>query len=149
VRDGYPTLLEKLAENLTQPDPKCPVAVCITGDLAETGDPKEFGDAELFLRGLASTTVFGNPRPLRDLFVVPGNHDVVYTGGSPRERLTGFAQLLGSVTGSFMDAADPWRWPILHDRIDEHGLLIVTLNSSIHVQKGKPDEERGHMDTNN
>ncbi len=146
VRDGYPTLLAKLAEDLDQPDPKCPALVCITGDLAETGDLKEFGDAELFVRELAKTRVFGHARPLRDIFLVPGNHDVAYSGAKPLERLAGYAQLLGSLTGIFASAADPWSWPLVHDRADDLGAIIVTLNSSIHVQKDKPDQDRGHLD---
>jgi 3',5'-cyclic AMP phosphodiesterase CpdA len=146
VREGYPTLLEKLAQDLDQPDPKCPTLLCVTGDVAETGDPKEFGDAELFLRELASVKVFGHERPLRDIFLVPGNHDVVYGGATPRERLTGYAQLLGSLSSVFMPADDPWSWPLLYDRAEDCGFIVVTLNSSIYVQKDKPDQDRGHLD---
>jgi 3',5'-cyclic AMP phosphodiesterase CpdA len=146
VRVGYPTLLEKLAQDLDQADPKCPTLLCITGDLAETGDPKEFGDAELFLRGLANAKVFGHVHPLKDIFIVPGNHDVVYAGATARERFTGYAQLLGSLSNTFMSADSPLSWPILHDRTKECGVIVVTLNSSIYVQKDKPDEERGHLD---
>ena len=65
---------------------------------------------------------------------------------TPRERLTGYAQLLGGLTGTFMSAADPWGWPLLYDRTEDQGVIIVTLNSSIHVQKDKPDQDRGHLD---
>lgn len=146
VREGYPTLLEKLVEDLDLPDPKCPTLFCITGDVAETGDPKEFGDAELFLQGLAKARVLGKTHLAQDIFIVPGNHDVVYTGATPRERLTGYAQLLGKLSGKFMPADDPWSWPMLHDRTSDCGAIVVTLNSSIYVEKGKPDQDRGQMD---
>lgn len=146
VRDGYPTLLAKIAEDLDQPDPKCPTLLCVTGDIAETGDPKEFGAAELFIRDLANTKVFGHTHAVQDIFLVPGNHDVAYDGAKPHERLTGYAQLLGSLTNTFMPSADPWSWPLLHDRSKDYGVVVVTLNSSIHVQKDKPDQDRGHLD---
>jgi 3',5'-cyclic AMP phosphodiesterase CpdA len=146
TREGYPTLLEKLSQDLDLPDPKCPVLLCITGDLAETGDPKEFADALLFLRELAKARIFGRERPLGDFFLVPGNHDVVYGGATPAERLTGYAQLLGSLASVFMPADNPWSWPILYDRTEDCGAIIVTLNSSIYVQKGTPDQDRGNVD---
>jgi 3',5'-cyclic AMP phosphodiesterase CpdA len=144
VRKGYPTLLEKLAEDLDQPDPNCPTLFCITGDFAETGT--EFGDAKLFLNGLSQVKAFGHTHTLRDIFIVPGNHDVVYDGGTLSERLTGYAQLLGGLSGSFVPADEPWKWPILYDRTADCGALIVALNSSIYVQKGTPDQDRGHLD---
>src|SRR5579862_3106245 len=146
VRNGYPTLLEKLSEDLDQPDPKCPTIICITGDVAETGDSKEFGDAELFIRQLANTKVFGHTHPLKDMFLIAGNHDAAYSGATPRERLTGYAQFLGGLTKTHTPADNPWSWPLLYDRTGDLGAIIVTLNSSIHVQKDKPDQDRGHLD---
>jgi hypothetical protein len=46
---GYPTLLEKLRSDLNREDPGCPVILCLTGDLVETADAKEFGQAEEFI----------------------------------------------------------------------------------------------------
>lgn len=146
VREGYPSLLEKLSEDLQHRDPRCPVIICVTGDLVETGSPKEFGEAELFINGLTTKNVFGSTRQLNTIFLVQGNHDVAFGEPAARERLAGYAQLLSKLSGVFIDASDPWGWPLVHDRADDLGAIVVTLNSSIYVQKGKDDETRGHVD---
>ena len=51
----YPTLLEKLADDLAEEDPGCPVVLALTGDMAETGSYEEFKKAEEFVRGLTVT----------------------------------------------------------------------------------------------
>src|SRR4051812_9160821 len=75
---SFPTLLAKLAEDLDKPDPGCPVIVCISGDLVQTGAFVEFKQAEQFITSLATTPLFGQPRGIESIFVVPGNHDVDY-----------------------------------------------------------------------
>jgi 3',5'-cyclic AMP phosphodiesterase CpdA len=146
ARTGYPTLLEKLAEDLDGPDPSCPVIIAITGDLATTAGKTEFDEAESFINRLAATAILGRPRGLESIFLVPGNHDVSYTDDSIKNRLSGFAQLLSSLEKKFFDAAAPWKWQLVHDRFDSLGAIILCLNSSIYVQKDKPDQDRGHVD---
>jgi len=68
ARSGYPTALEKLTEDLKHADPKCPVIFCLTGDFAEYGKTSEFGEAEVFIRGLSETLAFGSKRGLDCMF---------------------------------------------------------------------------------
>lgn len=51
--------------------------VCFTGDLAFSGDTREYEAASAFLRDLLATTGV----PASRLFVVPGNHDVARRAG--------------------------------------------------------------------
>jgi len=41
---------------------------------------------------------------------------------------------------------DPWSLVRLHDRIDDLGAVILSLNSAIYVEKGKLDQDRGNLD---
>jgi hypothetical protein len=95
AREGYPTLLEKLSEDLSRlPNPNCPVVICATGDFAETGDLAEFQQALEFLKGSGSAKIIEENRGLGLTFIVAGNHDVVYDKNTPDLRL---ANLGGSL----------------------------------------------------
>lgn len=144
VGTGYPTLLEKMLEDLNQPDPGCPVLMCFTGDFTESGDLEEFEQAAKFIKGLAEAPVFGTNRGLQNTFIVPGNHDVVFDKNSPEARLAHFAVFRSNLYGAA--TANPKSWELLYDNYDESGAIIATLNSSMYVAKGKPDQDRGHVD---
>jgi 3',5'-cyclic AMP phosphodiesterase CpdA len=58
ARRGYPTLLEKLREDLNAPDPGCPVAICLTGDIVTTASPSEFTEAKHFVDDLGGAPLF-------------------------------------------------------------------------------------------
>jgi len=145
-RRGYPTLLQKLSESLDGPDPQCPVLICMTGDFAETGSSTEFKEAMGFVIGLAGTKIFGKQRGLASTFVVPGNHDVSFTQNSPDLRLAPYAWFLNGLYGAGAAGNDPNTWPLLHDHFDESGVVLLTLNSSMYVQKDMPDQDRGQLD---
>ncbi|MGF7178586.1 3',5'-cyclic AMP phosphodiesterase CpdA [Tunturiibacter psychrotolerans] len=68
ARAGYPTAPEKLTEDLNHDDPKCPVIFCLTGDFAEYGKASEFGEAEVFIKGLCDAPAFGRKRGLDCMF---------------------------------------------------------------------------------
>src|SRR3954454_22500713 len=55
----YPTLISKLKQDLAGEDPGCPIIVCLTGDITETADVKEFQAAENFITDLSQADVFG------------------------------------------------------------------------------------------
>jgi 3',5'-cyclic AMP phosphodiesterase CpdA len=143
---GYPTLIEKLREDLDELDPGCPVIIAITGDLCTTASKEELSDARAFVEQLAAMPIFGKHRGISSIFIVPGNHDVSYADASIGNRLSGYAQLLSALHRSYFDAANPWEWPLVHDRVDDLGTIIACLNSSMYVEKGKPDQDRGHID---
>src|ERR671911_1778963 len=84
--EGVPKLIEKLQEDLAGEDSSCPVIVCITGDITTTASYDEFEEAEAFVKSLAQATIYGCKQSIKSLFIVPGNHDVFYTGKSFGER---------------------------------------------------------------
>ena len=71
----YDTLLSRLLDDLevlSRRHGMAPNAVVISGDIAETGAPKEFAQARAFLDGLLQQTGIRRER----VVLVPGNHDV-------------------------------------------------------------------------
>lgn len=62
-----------------------PDLVLVTGDIAQSGQPAEYDQAELFLRALMDTLGLD---PRQHLFLVPGNHDV------DRDRINRLSRLL-------------------------------------------------------
>jgi 3',5'-cyclic AMP phosphodiesterase CpdA len=143
---AYPTLLEKLVEDLTGEDPGCPVLFALTGDMAETGAYDEFAKAHRFVRGIAEATIFERARGLDSIFVVPGNHDVKFDSADVGERWQQWTDFYNGLYGTTVDRADPGAFAGVHDRIDDLGAVIVTLNSTIYVEKDKADEGRGRID---
>jgi len=145
-RIGYPTLLEKLCEDLDTGDPECPVAICITGDFATTASFGEFQEADKFILGLAEAQLLGKSRTIGSIFVVPGNHDVKFDSDDVGERWERWTEFYNRLYKTQEIREDPWNLVKVHDRIDDLGAVILCLNSSIYVQKDKPDEDRGNVD---
>src|SRR4051794_6576557 len=145
-REGYPTLVQKLQEDLAGPDPGCPVIVCITGDLATTCSYEEFDAAEQFVKNVANAPILGRPRGMESIFVIPGNHDVKYDKASIGERWQSWTEFSNRVSGTQLRREDPWACCVLHDRSEDLGAFILCLNSAIFVEKDTPDQERGQLD---
>lgn len=142
----FPTLISRLKEDLSDEDPGCPVMICITGDFTQTGSQREFEQVEAFLRELAEIPVYGKPRGIKSIFVVPGNHDVKYDSSGIGERWQQWTDFHRRVFGSNARREEPWSLVEINDCVDELGVVVACLNSSIYVQKGSPDEERGRLD---
>jgi len=142
----YPTLLDKLREDLAENDPGCPVLIAVTGDMAQVGTFDELSEAEKFLRGLTDLPILGRQRSLDDVFLVPGNHDVLYTKSDVAERWHEWHGFYNRLRGLTLDPREPWALDAVADRVDDLGAVIVTVNSAIHVEQGKDDEIRGRVD---
>lgn len=142
----YPDLLGKLSEDLLGPDPGCPVVVCMTGDLVETAHVHEFGRLEEFIKGLADTAIFGRKRGLESIKVVPGNHDVFFNSDEIGVRWQQWTEFHNRMFGTNVVRENPWAFAQVHDLSEDAGLILACLNSSIYVQKEKPDEDRGRLD---
>ncbi len=142
----YPRLLDSLAGDLAAPDPDYPVLIAITGDMAQTGSYAELSEAEAFIRDLADTPILGRPRGLSDIFVTPGNHDVVFDKPDKGERWQQWIDLHNRLRGTSIKREEPWNLDDVYDRVDDLGAVVATINSSIFVQKDKPDETRGRVE---
>jgi 3',5'-cyclic AMP phosphodiesterase CpdA len=139
----YPTLLDKLAADLTEEDPGCPVLFALTGDMAQTGTYEELDRAETFVKELTHIPLLGTVHPLEDVFIVPGNHDVLFDSADIGKRWQQWTDFPNRLRGTHVDRTTPWDLDAVEDRVDDLGAVVVTINSSIKVQRGRIDQDRG------
>ena len=141
----YPTLAGNLLQDLKGDDPGCPVILALSGDFAQVGSFDEFARSERLVKALAEKPLLGRERGLDSVFCVAGNHDVLFTSDDVGERWQQWTDFHNRLFGTTHRREDPWTAPQVHDRVETLGAVIVTLNSSALVQRGKPDEDRGHL----
>lgn len=145
ARKDFPTLLDKLLEDLKSPDVKN-LLICITGDFAHTAEYQEFIAAEKFVQGLRTSVVHGKVRGDKAIYITPGNHDVNYTKADMGERWHQYTAFANRLNGTRIADQEPLNHVTLHDRSEDLGAIVLCLNSSIYVEKGTPNEKRGEVD---
>jgi predicted phosphodiesterase len=143
----FPTLVDKLRDDLAIEEARCPVLVAVTGDLAQTGSYRELKQAEEFIRGLSAVPAMGVKLSLGEVYMVPGNHDVAFNSADIGERWQQWIDFHNRLRATAVDRDSPWELDAVDDRLDDLGAIIVTVNSAVHVEKGKPDQDRGRVDT--
>jgi hypothetical protein len=60
--------------------------------------------------------------------------------------MANYGFFLNGFYGSGTASNDPSSWSVLHDDFDNSGVILLSLNSSMYVEKGKPDQDRGQLD---
>ena len=146
VERGYPTLLDKLKDDLALDDPGCPVLVAITGDMAETGAYEELAQAESFIKGLTEFPILGARRALKHIVFVPGNHDVSFDKADIGQRWQQWTDFHNRLRGTRVRREEPWALDAVDEQIEDLGAVVVCVNSAIWVQKDTDDEDRGRVD---
>jgi predicted phosphodiesterase len=143
---GVPTLLSKLMEDFNDPPELENVIVCLTGDfVSEAKNFVEFQRSEEFVRGLAQVSIHGAVRGLKNIYMIPGNHDVDYDKSTLEERWVPYAGFLSRIRQQQIDPKKP------HDMVelflrDDLGAAILCLNSEIYIAKDTADVFRGEVD---
>jgi len=122
-----------------------PLIIAISGDLTETAGTKEFHQAERFISDLGNAAILGSKVTRENIFVVPGNHDVIYDEPDIGRRWYPFCRFYERHTELRVDADRPSTLTRLVDRSDQ-GFIIAELNSCVYVQKGSVDAIRGQID---
>lgn len=158
-RAGYPSLFELLARDLKegpfghsawQPSDKAPnpLLVAVSGDLTETADSKEFGAAHAFLSRFEGASILNTALTKKDVFIVPGNHDVDYTADDAESRLSRYANFYTKFYKNIRTPIHPDESEGLSQvHVDtDRGLVVVEINSAYYVQKGTADAQRGCVD---
>lgn len=143
--DGYPRLSEKLTEDLRAQNLEGPVLLCASGDFAERALLGEFEAAEHFLNEMFDTEFSDFVLSAQNTFVVAGNHDVSYAEPDVGPRCQQWTEFYNRIFDTRFRRENPLDMCNAHDLIDEYGCVVVTLNSSIFVEKGTPDEARGRL----
>jgi 3',5'-cyclic AMP phosphodiesterase CpdA len=143
---GFPRLIDTLKKDFQGSDVGCPVIVCITGDFAEIASPEEFREAEKFIKEVAKEEIFGCERGLENIFVVPGNHDLIFGAAEIEDRWGPWSTFYQNTFGKASSARDPESRFSFHNRVSDLGAIVVCLNSAEYVKYGSPDAKRGSID---
>jgi 3',5'-cyclic AMP phosphodiesterase CpdA len=125
-----------------------PLLAVVTGDLTDTAKASEFRTTNTFLNAIAATPVLGQAIGVKNVFVVPGNHDVVFTAEEPSDRWAPYCTFYGQLFRNERPVVPPDLARDLtqvHDRSAD-GFVVAEINSCYYVQKGTFDENRGNVD---
>jgi 3',5'-cyclic AMP phosphodiesterase CpdA len=142
----YPTLFEKLKEDLARWNYIDPTILAITGDLTENGDFEDYDKCKTFINAIINDGFLGKNFKKDRVFVVPGNHDMLYEKSDKRARTHEWVNFANDLTGRNLvlpEHDEVFPYIDIHNRHDDLGAIILTLNSSIYVQKDTTDEDRG------
>jgi 3',5'-cyclic AMP phosphodiesterase CpdA len=143
---GYPTLASKFCEDLIHMETDGPVILCATGDFTQTAAAEEFGEAENFLKEIIATKYDKFIMSFQNTFIVPGNHDVLYEKGEVGLRFQQWTEFYNRIFDVSVRRENVIEMSKVHDRIDDLGVVVITLNSCIYTEKKTPDEGRGRID---
>jgi len=143
--EGYPTLAEKLAEDLSEIRDDCPLLICITGDITQVGSVTEYTQAENFISDLLKSPILKSIDN-KKVFVVPGNHDVDYKSEVLGERFQQYIEFHNRLYKTAVMREEPHNCQMVYDHSSD-GYVVVCINSSIYVQKDTSDEKRGRIGT--
>lgn len=121
-----------------------PLLVALTGDLTHTADKLEFAAVDRFIDDLLSTKPLGEALSRKDVYVVPGNHDVVFAESDLGRRWFPYCDFYERHCGHRVHPEDAGRLTRLIDRSDSN-LVVAEINTCVDVQKGSIEAVRGHI----
>lgn len=129
-----------------------PLVVAVTGDLTQNAELVEFDQAHDFLMGLTEAPLLGTKIRVRDIFAVPGNHDVVFARHEAAHRFGPYCQFYNKIYQSIQPIIRPYTRPDDASSLSriytfpENRFLIAEINSCFHVEKDTVDQSRGQVD---
>ena len=143
--DDFRGLTPKFPESSGHGYIDMPLIVAVSGDLTETAATKEFEHAEKFITDLGNADILGSKITTPNIFIVPGNHDVIYTEPDTGRRWYPYCSFYEKHTNVHIDPRRPQGLTRLIDRSNQ-GYVVAELNSAVYVQKDSPDAIRGQID---
>lgn len=129
-----------------------PFLLATTGDLTQQADYNEFNQAYDLLTGLARTPILGSEIGLRNVFVVPGNHDVVFDKPDPESRFAPYCNFYNKLFKPLQPEQRAFARPDEASSLSqihvfpESRFLVAEINSCFYVEKETIDESRGQVD---
>jgi 3',5'-cyclic AMP phosphodiesterase CpdA len=162
---GIPTLSELLREDLNSPywqshswsvetpgRATSPMLMAVTGDLTQQADANEFDRALDFLKSLLAKPLLGSTIELRNVFVVPGNHDVLFNQSDASHRFEGYCSFYNKLYKDIQPEHRHFARPEEADALSqihafpECRFVVAEINSCYYVEKDTIDESRGQVD---
>ncbi len=129
-----------------------PLFIVVTGDLTQGALSKEFNRAHDFLTYLTSKPLLETTLSLNHLFLVPGNHDVLFKEKNVETRFQPYCTFYNEIFSNLRPAVRPVVHPDesfaltqIHTR-PEAKLVVAEINSCVYVEKDTEDESRGQVD---
>lgn len=126
-----------------------PVLVAVTGDFTQRAEHGEFEQASNFLSKIASNKILNQTVDKSDIFMIPGNHDVVFTKSTSDERFQPYA----SFYNKFFSGVRPHIFS--HDALSitqihkinkgDNKILVAEINCCMYVQNDTVDASRGQV----
>lgn len=129
------------------PDHGNQVLIC-TGDFAEVADKSEFKRAAEELRELSKGLGFDSSKLHERVFFTCGNHDVEYSESEIQQRISNYRYFLEQFFGSAPSLTELAKGVFVHDLRKEFDAVICEVNTSLCVEKGKIDANRGSVTEN-
>lgn len=164
-RRGLSQLKELLRDDLQHPDWQkeawsvraeesypTPLLVTATGDFTQTAKQSEFDEAAECLQYLLEEPLLGTQVDARRLYIVPGNHDVLYEHSKPEHRFSPYCNFFNKIYRSIQPEHRPFVRPEELDKLDqvhlipENRVLVAEINSAYYVEKETVDQSRGYVD---
>lgn len=159
--NGVPTLSQLLIDDLNNTDwsdsndsslkmleSQTPIIIVISGDFTQQADNSEYKQALRFLEKLTTENVLDKTIPRRLVFMVPGNHDVVFSESDPNLRFQPYVSF-------YNEFYEKYRSPIFAHRLtdmsqvhvlDDLNLIIAEVNCCSYVEKDTINASRGQVD---
>jgi len=144
--EGYPALSEILQKDWAGQTSSAPVVVAITGDVAQKATADEFSEASTFLQELLKSPVFAQQLTKEQIFLVPGNHDVVFTERNMGRRWQPYCTLYQEFFGKAISASNPGMLTVVRTHNADTRLVVAEINCCVYIQEGSPDAQRGQVD---
>lgn len=149
---NLPRLTSKsISEGVRKPLPLRAI-FALTGDLTESAARAEFDQANKLLEAIRTDTNFVPNLSADDIFIVPGNHDLIYDAPDAADRWGHYCDFYDEFAEGRtkkhlqpIKAKNPQGLTRIIDQSGD-GLVVAEINSAAYVQKNSPDALRGQVD---
>ena len=120
--------------------------IALTGDLTEEVSSAEVSQVEKFFSTILRKTILGQEIDLEHIFMVPGNHDIIYQEEMMDRRWQPYCALYQNLFQTQTDSKKPQKLNRVRDYSNDFGVIVAELNSCTYVYKNSPEAQRGRFD---
>lgn len=129
---------------------ECPLIVAVSGDFSQKAAHEEFEEASQFLNKILAKKVMNRTVDKKNVFIIPGNHDVEFIKPSEDERFQPYCSFYNKFYEDIRPAQvahKPIGLTQIHLRdIEGCKFLVAEINCCMYVEKGTVDSSRGQVD---
>ena len=162
-KEGIPSLADLISDDLQKDfgatvidktdysqQKESPLIIAVTGDFTQKAAHEEFQEASSFLDSLLSKKILNREVTKKNVFIVPGNHDVEFTKSSSDERFQPYCSFYNKFYQEVRPpqlSHEPIKLTQIHLRKEnDNKFLIAEINCCMYVEKNTVDCSRGQVD---